>query len=99
MLVHQGVYQHDDDETDQNLRRDSFITMSDIYRLKKNIDAETTSLHSDDGHSTLAWVERLRDQGALLGFKAKSDPPPLGSNLEVDTFSLMIQTRWQEKMY
>jgi hypothetical protein len=97
-LVHQGVYQQDDDD-DQSLRRNFFITMSDIYRLKKDIDAETTRLHSDDGQSTLAWVERLRDQGALLGFKATSDPPPLGSNLDTDTFSLMIQTRWQEKMY
>lgn len=73
--------------------------MSDIYRLKKDIDAETTRLHSDDGQSTLAWVKRLQDQGAILGFKATSDPPPQGSNLDADVFSLMIQTRWQEKMY
>jgi hypothetical protein len=92
-LVHQGVYQQDNNTTDQNLRRDSFMTMSDIYRLKKDIDSEIMRLHSDDGQSTLAWVERLQDQGVLLGFKATSDPPLLGSNLEPDTFSLMIQTQ------
>jgi len=67
--------------------------------LKKDIDAETTRLHSDDGQSTLAWVECLREQGALLGFKATSDPPPLGSGLEADTFTLMIQTQWQKKQF
>ena len=63
MLVHRGVYQLDDVNADadatQQIHRDSFVTMSDIYRLKKDIDAETTRIHPDDGQSTLSWVERL----------------------------------------
>ena len=97
-MVHQGIYK-DDEATDQRFLRNSFIQMSDIYRLKKEIDAETTQLHRDDGQSTHAWVEQLEHQGALLGFKAVTDPIPIGSKLMPETFSLMVQTKWQEKKF
>ncbi|KAJ7701052.1 hypothetical protein B0H16DRAFT_1348443 [Mycena metata] len=56
-------------------------------------------LHPDDGQSTLHWVEKLRVKGYLLGFKSKTDPVPLGSNLAPDLFTLMVQTDWQRKMF
>lgn len=76
-----------------------FIQLRDILRTKKDIEAETVRLHPDDGESIRVWVEELCRQGFLLGFKAKSDPPPPGSGLESDMFSLMVQTKWQQKKY
>ncbi|KAF7371682.1 hypothetical protein MVEN_00024400 [Mycena venus] len=102
-LLHGGVYHNDsgfeDDENGAVASRNDFIQLRDIRRIEKAIEAESVRLDPDDGQSTLKWVERLQSQGALLGFKAKSDPPPPSSGLEPDTFSLMIQTKWQQKKF
>jgi hypothetical protein len=79
--------------------RTEFITLRDIRRIEKDIEAEDVRLHPDDGQSTLRWVEILRRKGQLLGFKSKTDPPPPGSNLPRDVFTLMIQTKWQRQMF
>ncbi|KAJ6592498.1 hypothetical protein B0H19DRAFT_921216 [Mycena capillaripes] len=94
-LVHQGVYNQDDifdvdRDEDATASRNEFIQLQDIRRIEKAIEAETVRLHPDDGESTVRWVEKLRSEGKLLGFKAKSDPPPPGSGLDPDTFTLML---------
>jgi hypothetical protein len=63
------------------------------------IEAEYIQLHSDDGCSTLLWVERICNKGHLLGFKSKTDPPHADSYLADNVFTIMIQTGWQHKMY
>ncbi|KAK6988248.1 hypothetical protein R3P38DRAFT_2804725 [Favolaschia claudopus] len=103
-LVHRGVYDNDnlfEEDFDDGFvaSRTEFIQLRDIRRMQKEIEAETVRLHKDDGVSTLQWVERLRANGHLLGFKSKTDPPPPGSGLAPDVFSLMVQTKWQQKMF
>jgi hypothetical protein len=100
--VHGGIYhQNDLFEDDENTvaRCSDFIQLQDIRRIEKAIKAETVCLHLDDSQSVLQWVERLRAQDALLGFKAKSDPPPSGSDLDPGLFLRMIQTTWQGKKF
>jgi hypothetical protein len=99
-LVHQGAY--DDGnlfEEDRIAGRNEFIQLQDIRRIERAIEAETVRLHPDDGQSTLRWVENLRAKDYLLGFKSKSDPPPPSSGLVADVFTLMVQTKWQRKIF
>ncbi|KAK6971284.1 hypothetical protein R3P38DRAFT_3242736 [Favolaschia claudopus] len=101
-LIHGGVYHQDslfDSDDTTTASRNDFIQLQDIRRIEKAIEAESIRLHSGDGESTLLWVERLRAQGMLLGFKAKSQPPPADSGLEPDVFILMVQTKWQKQKF
>jgi hypothetical protein len=61
-----------------------FITLRDIRRIGKDIEAENVRLHPDDGQFTLKWVDTLQRKGHLLGFKSKTDPSPPGSNVPAD---------------
>ncbi|KAJ7161863.1 hypothetical protein C8R43DRAFT_880427 [Mycena crocata] len=103
-LLHHGVY--DDEDTFENdldgahvASRAEFIQLRDVRRIETEIEAETVRLHPDDGLSTLKWVEHMDAKGHILGFKSKTDPPPPGSGLAQDLFTLMIQTRWQQRMF
>ncbi|KAJ7511851.1 hypothetical protein B0H11DRAFT_1700081 [Mycena galericulata] len=103
-LIHQGVYDNDDLferdlDSDFVAARTEFIQLRDIRRIQKEIQAESVRLDPDDGISTLRWVERLRARGYLLDFKSKTDPPPPGSGLASDVFTLMFQTDWQRKQF
>ncbi|KAJ7163664.1 hypothetical protein C8R46DRAFT_902402, partial [Mycena filopes] len=75
-------------DTSTSAKRNEFIQLRDIRRIEKDIEAETSRLHPDDGESD-----------HLLGFKSKTDPVPLGSGLTSDVFVLMVQTDWQRKMF
>ncbi|KAJ7247684.1 hypothetical protein C8J57DRAFT_978067, partial [Mycena rebaudengoi] len=86
-------------KTSASRQRTEFITLRDIRHIQKDIEAEDVRLHPDDGQSVLRWVELLRANGHLLGFKSKTDPPPPGSNLPQNVFTLMIQTDWQRHMF
>ncbi|KAJ7161195.1 hypothetical protein C8R46DRAFT_1285283, partial [Mycena filopes] len=104
VLLHRGVY--DDDDLFEHdfdgssvANRAEFIQLRDVRRIQKEIEAETVRLHPDDGFSTLQWVNNLRTKDALLGFKSKTDPPPIGSGLDPAVFSLMMQTKWQRHMF
>ncbi|KAJ7113248.1 hypothetical protein C8R43DRAFT_903346, partial [Mycena crocata] len=101
--VHRGAYDGDTEFDDVNCAyvptRAEFIQLSDIRRIAKDIEAETIRLHPDDGQSTRKWAEILRANDQLLGFKARTDPPPPGSNLAADVFFLAIQTKWQRAMF
>lgn len=102
--LHRGVYNSGDvidQDTDDNLvaTRNEFLELKDIRRIEKDIEKETVQLHPDDGRSTLLWVANLREKGHLLGFKSKTDPPPAGSGLEANVFTLSVQTGWQRKMF
>jgi hypothetical protein len=57
-----------------------------------SIKAESVCLCPDDANSVLAWVEHLKENQELLGFKASNQEPPLGLGLESDLFYIMIQT-------
>jgi len=79
--------------------RDELVTLADVRRIQKGVEAETVRLDRDDGKSIFKWAERLRTKGHLLGFKSISCPVPADSGLASDTFTLMIQTTWQRKMF
>ncbi|KAJ7784158.1 hypothetical protein B0H16DRAFT_1402021 [Mycena metata] len=99
-LLHRRVYHFDAVfDCDTPADRSEFIQLSDIRRIAKQIEAESVRFHPDDGLSTLQWIKRLDAKGHLLGFKAKSDPPPPNSGLDADVFTLMIQTNWQRHMF
>ena len=49
--------------------------------------------------SVIEWVERLRKQGAILGFKSSEDPVPKGSDMAQETFALIIQTEYQREVF
>lgn len=66
---------------------------------KSKIDAEPTRLHPIDDESVILWAQRLKNEGALLGFKGVDDPPPAGSGVDHDLFYLMIQTPRQRSLY
>ncbi|KAJ7206518.1 hypothetical protein GGX14DRAFT_637440, partial [Mycena pura] len=101
--LHRGVYSADSENFDtyENLVavRNEFIQLKDVRRIEKEIEKETVQLDPDDGRSTLLWVTSLREKGHLLGFKSKTDPPPAGSGLEANVFTLSVQTGWQRKMF
>jgi hypothetical protein len=63
------------------------------------IESEEIRLHPNDGESVVQWVEHLRKAGEILAFKSGADPAPKGSGLAVDSFVLMIQTRYQKEVF
>jgi hypothetical protein len=79
--------------------RNDFITLADIRRIEKAIEAEDIRLHHDDGKSVFLWAEQLRASDSLLGFKSRACPVPLGSKLANDAFTLMIQTPLQREQF
>lgn len=89
----------DGKSTSGSAHRNEAITLADIRRIEKNIEAENIRLDQDDGRSTFAWAENLHEKGHLLGFKSVSCPVPSGSGLASDTFCLMVQTDWQRTMF
>lgn len=72
--------------------RNDFITLADIRRIEKAIEAETVRLERDDGKSVFLWAERLRAMDSLLGFKSCVCVAPLESGLAKDAFVLAFQT-------
>lgn len=79
--------------------RNDFITLADVCRIEKAIEAETIHLDPDDGKSTFLWVEQLCASNSLLGFKSRACLVPLGSKLADDAFVLMVQTPSQREQF
>lgn len=79
--------------------RDELITLADVRRIEKAIEAETIRLDHDDGKSVFLWAKRLRASDSLLGFKSCACPVPPDSKLEADAFVLMVQTPSQRDQF
>ena len=71
---------------------------SDVH-YQRGIESEQIRLHRNDGESVLQWVERLREDGDILGFKSSADPAPKDSSLAENAFVLMIQTQYQREIF
>lgn len=80
-------------------RRSEFCTRADIRRIEKMIEEETVRLASQDGESVLKWVKVLRERGHYVEIKTSSDQPPPDSNLDKDSFVLIIQTKYQRECW
>jgi len=63
------------------------------------MEAQEIRLHPHDGPSIVLWAAWLREEGALLAFKANCDSPPVGSTLARNAFVLIVQTEYQKKSF
>lgn len=77
--------------------RSQAMTLSVINSLRRQMFAQYRSRLKR--RRSLAWVEQLREEGSLLGFKACSASAPEGSGMPEDTFFLAIQTPWQQSIH
>jgi hypothetical protein len=75
--------------------RDYHITSRDISRIQLIIEKQEIRMDDNDAISTRTWIKNLSDEGHLVIYKDKQDPPPVGSDLAINTFFLCIQTQWQ----
>lgn len=71
------------------------MVLADISHIEKAIESETIHLDKDNGTSIFKWVDKICTADSLLGFKSGACPVPPGSDLWLDTFTLMIQALWQ----
>ena len=82
------------------MREVSFFVLNNLLiGLKRGIESEEIRLHQNDGQSVLEWVEKLRKEGSILGFKSSMDLPPQGSGLAKETFALIIQNDYQREAF
>ena len=79
--------------------RNDFITLADVRRIEKAIEAEAIRLEHDDGKSVFLWAEKLRVADSLLGFKSCACPAPPESGLADDAFVLAFQTPSQRDQF
>ncbi|KAI0037342.1 hypothetical protein FA95DRAFT_1507072, partial [Auriscalpium vulgare] len=77
------------DFTANSAIRDEFVTLADIRRIQKGIQAENIRLHPDDGMSARLWIERLRKRGIPVAWMLSSD----GTEETVDYFIGLVKKR------
>ncbi|KAJ6616308.1 hypothetical protein B0H10DRAFT_2219529 [Mycena sp. CBHHK59/15] len=88
-----------DDLRSKQADRRHFATRADVRRIEKMIEEETIQLASGDGTSVLEWVKKLREQGHFVFLKRSDEAPPSGSDLDPDSFVLIIQTKYQRECW
>jgi hypothetical protein len=88
-----------DDLKSKKVNRQHFVTCADICRIQKMIEEETIRLASSDGASVLKWVSNLREQGHFMFLKQSDEPLPLDSDLEPESFVLIMQRKYQRKCW
>ena len=81
------------------MRRSEFCTRADIRCIEKKIEEETIRLATQDGESVLRWVNVLRARGHYVLIKTSNNESPPNSNLDKDTFVLIIQTKYQQECW
>lgn len=79
--------------------RRHFATRADIRRIQKMIEEESIRLAAQDGPSVLEWVAKLREEGHFVSLKCSNEAAPPGSNLDADSFVLIIQTKYQRECW
>src|SRR3954447_76941 len=100
MLVHgNSVHDGHNSINEAPVRHNEFVTLADIRRIQKDIEAEVIRLDPDDGRSTAKWAEDLRSDGCLLAYKSKSCSVPPDSCLRKNLFCLVMQTHWQRDIF
>ena len=86
-------------ETTKPSKRDHYITMRDINRIRQIVQDEDIWLDENDAISIKVWATRLQQEGAKIILNDKIDAPPPGSGLSPDTFIFCIQTRFQRDLF
>ncbi|KAG6807961.1 hypothetical protein H0H92_005889, partial [Tricholoma furcatifolium] len=96
-ILHGGAA--DPEAMSEKMVRNDFVTLADVRRIEKAIEAEAIRFHQNDGLSIREWVQLLARKGTLLGYKSRTCEIPLGSGLAADTFFLAIQSDWQRSQF
>jgi hypothetical protein len=63
------------------------------------IEEESIRLAAQDGPSVLEWVAKLREEGHFVSLKRSNESAPAGSQLDNDSFVLIIQTKYQRECW
>nr|GAT55236.1 predicted protein [Mycena chlorophos] len=82
-----------------SLDRDQHVKRQDISRINARICAALYRLDPDDDKSVLAYVEKLRAEGNFVFIKTRRDALPGGTDLEADSFVLIIHMRYQQQCW
>ena len=80
-------------------KRDYYITMGEICRIRKEVLKADIWLNGNDACSTWIWVDNLKLEGDFVYYKDKQDPFPDRSDLVDNLFILCIQTKFQKDAY
>jgi hypothetical protein len=63
--------------------------------MGRAVEQQAIRLHPQDAISVRLWIDRFKANDTRSFYKDKLDEPPLDSQLEQDTFVLLIQTKFQ----
>jgi hypothetical protein len=72
---------------------------ADVSWLGCGVEQQAICLHPNDAISVRLWIDRFRDNNALVFYKDRADQPPLDSQLKQDCFVLYIQAKFQLNMF
>ena len=86
-------------ETTKPSKRDHYITMHNINRIRWIVQDEDIRLDENDTISTKVWATQLQQEGAEIILIDKINAPPPGSGLSPDTFVFCIQTKFQKDQF
>ena len=81
-----------------HLQREHLVTIADVHNIARRIQNQLERFASDDGHSVLLWVQKLRARGVDVFLKCAGDDPG-STGLDRDTFVMIIQTPAQRKLW
>jgi hypothetical protein len=70
------------------------VTRADVRRIQKMIEEESIHLAAQDSPSVMEWVAKLREEGHFVSLKCSNESAPTGSQLDNDSFVLIIQTKY-----
>lgn len=88
-----------DDLQSKKANRRHFVTQADIRHIEKMIEEGTIQLTSGDGVLVLEWVNKLKKAGHFVFLKWTDEAPPPGSDLNPDSFVLIIQMPYQHEYW
>ena len=74
---------------------DQFISLSDVSRMGRTLLKNEICLHQEDAISIKLWINRIKDEDALIFYKDWLNSAPQGSGLQDQAFVMCIQTDFQ----
>ena len=75
--------------------RDRFISLSDVSRMGRSLLKNEICLYQEDAISIKLWIDRIKDENALIFYKDQLNSAPQGLGLQDQAFVMCIQTDFQ----
>ncbi len=72
-----------------------FISPLDVSRMGRSLLKSVICLDQKDPILIRLWIDKLKEEDALIFLKDWLDPAPQGSGLQDQTFMMCTQTRFQ----